>query len=59
MNSHISFIDVYKRLTQIELSALVVEAVGNLVANDVADSAVVHVPRPRGGEEDALHVKIQ
>ena len=39
---------------QVELSALVVEAVCDLVADDPADGAVVHVTRSIAGEENAL-----
>ena len=39
---------------QIELPALIVKAVGDLVADDPADGAVVHVPRPVAREENAL-----
>jgi hypothetical protein len=39
---------------QIELPALIVEAVRDLVPDDPPDGAVVHVPRPIAGEENAL-----
>ena len=38
----------------VELPALVVEAVGDLVPNDPADPAVVHVGRPVVAEKVAL-----
>ena len=39
------------------LAALVVESVRDLVANDPADAAVVHVGGPVSVEEYALHIK--
>jgi len=39
----------------VELPALIVEAVRDLVPDNPADGAVVHVARPILGEEDALH----
>ena len=39
---------------KIKLSSLIVETVGDLVADDPSDGAVVHVARPVAREEDAL-----
>jgi len=48
------FPPVHEVAVLIELPALIVEAVSNLMANDKADSTVVHVTRPIVAEECAL-----